>query len=113
MVMKGNTPTLMQSEERRAPWNDDVSTPTHINVNVECVMCKKNIGIETFTDDEKQAYLDSKEYTILEMLEVLRKFVIREMPMRPKNSPRGKSLRNLLKSINGWEQVELNVERNG
>lgn len=41
-----NTPTLMTSEEQRAPWNDMENTPMKIDVTVS-VTLSKTVQIET------------------------------------------------------------------
>ena len=107
--MDSNTPTLMQSERRSAPWNDPTPVPMDVTVEVQCMMLKKDVELETLSDDDDLVGLyNDKEYTIVEMLEELRCYVEADLM---NGHPKQNALKRLLASIDGWTCYETLVEK--
>lgn len=110
--MDNNTPTLMQSEEKRAPWNDVEPVPMDVCTEVQCMMVKKDVILETYSDDDDLVKLYSdKEYTIVEMLEILKNCTERDLQNCAGNTSKAHALKLLLKSIEGWTMYETIVEK--
>ena len=103
--MSSNTPTLMQSEEELAPWNDNVDViEMDKAIDVEYVLQKHNVNVVTTGDDDdlEECY-NEKHYTVLEMLDELKEYVKADMQTCSPNTCKGAHLKRLLEDCDGWE----------
>lgn len=123
---KGNTPTLTQSQEARAPWNDErkqkMSFPVYVSE-----MLTKRCDVETDEYEEEDngkgeeptlrldsvnwtaAYKNSC-FTLKELLSELSKYIEAEMNAPTTSEARKGYLRKMLADSKGWEVDEIFVE---
>lgn len=64
---------------------------------------------DTSETDWNEEY-SSQEYTVLELIARLKSYVEEDIKNTQPNTDKVRKLRRLLRSCNGWEQVELEVE---
>lgn len=118
--MDGNTPTMMQSEKERAPWNERPNTFVNLQVNVQCVLQKENVDIYTDdyivdTDGSKcldytdwEAAYKKSRFTIPQLLDVLKEYVQKELKDDKvvKTKFQEERLKRILDDCNGWVASE-------
>lgn len=118
--MDGNTPTMMQSEKERAPWNEKKIPESNFLVNVEYVLFKENIKVCTsdYTPDiDEEGYSCANtentdwrttykrdHHTIPQLLDILKGYVIKELRddkvVKTKNHK--DKLKRILDDCDGW-----------
>lgn len=124
MLSMGGYPAGAQYD-KRAPYNQKDNDERTFNVDVEYVMRKEDIEVQTddyFYEDDYEdfsvntsltdfevAYTE-QHYTIPEMLVELKKYVEREMQFVEMCSGRARELKRLLADCQGWKIVEAQVE---
>ena len=95
----------MQSEEERAPWNDNIDVvEMDKTIDVEYVLQKHNVNVVTTSDDDdlEECY-NEKHYTVLELLGELETYIKQDLA-RYKGSQTKESLLNeMLRDCQGWE----------
>ena len=93
--MDGNTPTMMQSEKERAPWNEKKISERDFSVDIVCTIYKMNAPISTSDyipeiDEEGNSYANTENtdwetaykrdhHTIPQLLDILKGYVIKEL----------------------------------
>ena len=118
--MDGNTPTMMQSEKERAPWNEKKISERDFSVDVVCTICKMNVPIGTSDyipeiDEEGNSYANTENtdwgtaykrdhHTIPQLLDILKGYVIKELRddkvVKTKNHK--DKLKHILDDCDGW-----------
>jgi len=119
--MDGNTPTMMQSEKERAPWNEKEIPERDFLVDVEYTIFKANVKVSTSdytpdideegyscanteNTDWKSAYERDHHHTISQLLDILKGYVIKELRddkvVKTKNHK--EKLKHILDDCDGW-----------
>lgn len=118
--MDGNTPTMMQSEKERAPWNEKKILERDFSVDVVCTIYKINVPIGTSDyipeiDEEGNSYANTENtdwktaykrdhHTIPQLLDILKGYVIKELRddkvVKTKNHK--DKLKHILDDCDGW-----------
>lgn len=113
--------------DTNAPFNEPVICERDFDIDVEFVMhktvtVKTNDYVPEYDDEDGRecantentdwgdAYDNSGHYSIQEMLEELKQYVIEDMKTCSNNTCRYASLKRLLESCEGWETVESTFE---
>jgi hypothetical protein len=103
--MDSNTPTLMRSEEERAPWNDDINVVEMDKaIDIEYVLQKHNVNVVTTSDDDdlEECY-DNKHYTVLELLGELATYIKQDLVRYKGSKAKERWLNEMLQDCQGWE----------
>ena len=103
--MSSNTPTLMRSEEERAPWNDNIDViEMDKAIDVEYVLQKHNVNVVTTGDDDdlEECY-NEKHYTVLELLGELESYIKQDLERYKGSATKERQLNEMLKDCQGWE----------
>lgn len=118
--MDGNTPTMMQSEKERAPWNEKKVPERDFPIVVVCTIYKMNAQVCTSDyipeiDEDGDSYANTENtdwataykrdhYTIPQLLNILQGYVIKEL--RDDNVVKTKNhkdkLKHILDDCDGW-----------
>lgn len=118
--MDGNTPTMMQSEKERAPWNEKKVPEREFPVVVVCTIYKMNVQVSTSDyipeiDEDEDSYANTENtdwataykrdhYTIPQLLNILQGYVIKELRddkvVKTKNYK--DKLKHILDDCDGW-----------
>lgn len=110
-----------------APFNEPVIREREFDIDVEFVMhktvtVKTNDYVPEYDDEDgrecantentdwKNAYDNCGHYSIQEMLEELKQYVVEDMKTCSPNTCKGASLKRLLESCDGWETIESTFE---
>lgn len=127
--MSCNYPMMSQSQLNSAPWNEkEQSVITRDCEITETVTRKVTLATTDYSadsdyDDELGACssvdttetdwvaeYEEQEYTVLELIDKLKKYVEEDIKNTSPNTGNSRHLKRLLSACNGWEQVELEVE---
>jgi hypothetical protein len=103
--MNNNTPTLMRSEEERAPLNDDINVVEMDKaIDIEYVLQKHNVNVVTTSDDDdlEECY-DNKHYTVLELLGELETYIKQDLERYKGSATKERQLKEILEDCQGWE----------
>ena len=101
--MRENTPTLMQSEEERAPWNEAPVEPRTVLVDVEYVLQRKGVSVPVCGDDDLMECHDDEHYTIEDLLDILKGYVKADLEKHTGSKRKEKFLNRILSDCEGWE----------
>jgi hypothetical protein len=102
--MKENTPTLMQSEEERAPWNEAPVEPRTVHVDVEYVIQRKGVSVPVCGDDDDLMEChDDEHYTIEDLLDILKGYVKADLEKHTCSKRKEEFLNRILSDCEGWE----------
>ena len=109
------------ANDPNAPFNEPVIPERDFEVDVEYVLQKKAVPVTTdkynpeFDEEDGHTYANTEDtnwedvynesghYTIPEMLEELKQYVLEDMKTCSPNTCKGASLKRLLESCEGWE----------
>lgn len=122
-----NYPPMSQSEWDNAPFNEPIIPERDFDIDVEFVMSKTvtvttndyapeyddedgRENANTENTDWEQAYDNSGHLTIAEMLQELESYVKDDMTKTAPNSGKGRYLKRVLESCQGWEVKEKTFE---
>ena len=118
--MDGNTPTMMQSEKERAPWNEKPIHESQFSVGSECTLYKIAIKVHTSdyipeTDEEGYSCANTEStdwekaykkdhYTIPQLLDILKGYVAKELrdDKVVKTKKHKDKLKHILDDCDGW-----------
>lgn len=119
--MDGNTPTMMQSEKERAPWNEKKIPERDFSVDVVCTIYKMNVQVCTSDyipeiDEEGSSYANTENtdwataykrdhhHTIPQLLDILKGYVIKELrdDKVVKTKSHKDKLKHILDDCEGW-----------
>ena len=106
-----------------APYNEPVVKEREFDIDVDFTMHKiatvtTNDYIPEYDDEDgreyantddtnwESAYNESGHYTIPELLEELKQYILNDMETCSPNTCKGASLKRMLESCDGWEVVE-------
>lgn len=118
---KGNTPTLTQSEEARAPWNDKQTPAISFPMRISETLTKRcDIETDEYTEscdgnldlsdvNWKGAYTHSC-FTLTELLGELGQYIEAEINAPTTSNQRKEYLRKMLADSKGWEVDDIEVE---
>lgn len=118
-----NYPMMSQSEWDSAPWNQEDIPEKAFDVDVEVVLRKSSVSVETnmysrYFDDEMQAYVTDTEdtdwkeaysqsrHTIPELLGILKEYVEEDLEKFKGSKRRQQDLQYILDDIEGWDVVD-------
>ena len=128
--MSNNTPTLTDSETKRAPWMEGATVYKRFPHHVLVTLAKK-VYIPTYNykeieyrNDDDYMCIDFlpfrdndwvKDYndnciTLDTMLQELRKYAEQDLSMTGKHSPRGIYLQHLIEACEGWSVDDTVIE---
>lgn len=121
-----NTPTLTQSEERRAPWNDTKKPKMSFSVSVSETLTKRcDVETDEYWEEDnglgEEPSLDLSEvdwlaaykqscFTLQELLCELQKYIEVEMNAPTTSKARKGYLRRMLSDCKGWEVECIDVD---
>lgn len=98
--MSSNTPTLTQSEENRAPWNDK-ENKVKVDVTVSITMSKHltiEVDVTDIDDDNKlMTAFDSQKYSPEQISAILNEYSHRKVI---------NNIQTKLKDLSGWNVDE-------
>lgn len=123
---KGNTPTLTQSQEARAPWNDEKKPKIAFPVYVSETLTKRcDVETDEYKEEDNgkgeeptlvlkgvdwnDAYKQSC-FTLQELLSELTKYINAEMKAPTTNDARKGYLKKMLADCQGWDVEEICVD---
>lgn len=118
--MNGNTPTMMQSEKERAPWNEKKIPDANFRVDVDCVLFKRDVQVctsdyipkideegyscaNTENTDWKRAYTKD-HYTVPQLLEILKGYAFKDLTDDKvvKTKTQKDRLKRIIDDCDGW-----------
>lgn len=95
----------MQSEEERAPWNDDIDViEMDKAIDVEYVLQKHSVNVVTTSDDDdlEECY-NKRHYTVLELLGKLETYIKQDLERYKGSATKERQLKEMLEDCQGWE----------
>ena len=120
---------MSQSQLNSAPWNEkEQSVITRDCEITETVTRKVTLATTDYvaeedwdnelgkcvsadtSDTDWAGEYSNQEYTVLELIDKLKKYVEEDIKNTSPNTGNSRHLKRLLSACNGWEQVELEVE---
>jgi hypothetical protein len=95
----------MQSEEERAPWNDNIDViEMDKAIDVEYVLQKHNVNVVTTSDDyDLEECYNNNHYTILELLDVLKGYIKQDLERYKGLARKERELNAMFEDCEGWE----------
>ena len=120
--MSSNYPMMSQSEESNAPWNEKRNEELAFDVDVTFTMSKR-VTVKTDDYEQKDDYTDTSltdfemaydangHYTIAELLNELKTYIMADMKTCGDGTGKGVHLRHLLEECDGWSIVAEYEER--
>lgn len=101
--MASNTPTLMQSEEARAPWNEPMPQPSIYDVMV-CETITRNVQVEAFSEEEaEEECRNGRLWSLDDLLNELKSYVEQDLERYKGSSKMEKVCKDILYSIENYD----------
>lgn len=106
-----NTPTLMQSEELRAPWNEPETPMKKFEVTCSQSLSKTVLVMtDNYVSDTNwgEEYHDNDYHTPLQLIELFAKYLREEIEYSYIDTPirNPKAMQELLEECEGWTEDE-------
>lgn len=106
--MDGNIPTLMQSEEERAPWNEAPAYPLDYEVVITETIIRK-VHVSAFDEEDARKMAEEECFSLDDLIVELEDFVKNKLEVYKGYSKEEKYLKRILKSIKDYEISEREV----
>lgn len=111
MLMDSNTPTLTQSEEARAPWNEERDALFEYEVTITETITRK-FKVEASNSDEAKEQVSDDVFKLDDLLIELEDFVKTKLEAYKGYTKEEKYLKRILESIEDYEidPVDISCE---
>jgi hypothetical protein len=106
--MDGNTPTLMQSEEERAPWNEAPAYPLDYEVVITETITRR-FHVSAYDEEQAKASIEEECFGLDDLIIELKDFVKNKLEVYKGYSKEEIYLNRILKSIEDYEITEKEV----